>query len=818
MPPARPWWLPPSARALAAGSVGHAGSLGHVALHGQFALQVGGVVVGRHAAGFQLGIAQHRLDTGVMHHGTDGLLQLQDAVAGRTAGGEQPEQADQLPVAEAQLLHGRHLRQQQRAPAAGVAEGTQLAFLHQLLHRRDGRKRQIHIAREDLRDGRAGALQHHQQQFRAGVFLELLGGQVGDVAEAGDGAGQSARLGPCQLGQLRHVACGQVGAAHQHHAGAVGHQRHWRHVLHRVEGQLLRIEGDVADEGAGGEQHLVAIRPCRRHLLRRHDAVGAGLVLEHHGLAENAAQPVGDRPAEDVQGATWGEGHHHAQRTRRKHLSLRPHRWRGQGRSDSEQAPAVDPHGDISPERHCCGRGRSVLSLLSNECFIRMTESQAKLAPTLAESPARTVERILSAAARLFAERGMAGVGLREITAEAGVNLAAVNYHFGSKEKLLEALFARRALPITQERMRLLGRCAEAPGRQPMLEQVLEGFLRPAFSLGREAGVDGATFGKLRARLSVESVELYRRILSQAFDASTAAFLEAVVAALPDLPRAEVEWRFPYFIQELHINREHDFKHMVIYGPPGTGKTQIANLVGRMYSKLGILKNGTFKKVTRTDLVAGYLGQTSIKTAKVIQDSLGGCLFIDEVYSLGTGGNVSTENGGGESGGDSFSKECIDTLCEALSNYKEDLMVIIAGYEKDINESFFKMNQGLPSRFIWRFHVDEYTHDELMQIFIQKVKHNGWFINEDQDQYRSLQQWFVTNHKHFPYFGRDMELLFTYTKISHGRRIFGKPPELRKHLTQEDLDNGLKIYMKNANNKDNENKHKLSESCLGMYL
>jgi SpoVK/Ycf46/Vps4 family AAA+-type ATPase len=270
-----------------------------------------------------------------------------------------------------------------------------------------------------------------------------------------------------------------------------------------------------------------------------------------------------------------------------------------------------------------------------------------------------------------------------------------------------------------------------------------------------------------------------------------------------------------YFIQDLHITREHDFKHMVIYGPPGTGKTQIANLVGKMYSKLGILKNGTFKKVTRTDLVAGYLGQTSIKTAKVIQDSLGGCLFIDEVYSLGTGGNVSVENGGVESGGDSFSKECIDTLCEALSNHKEDLMVIIAGYEKDINESFFKMNQGLPSRFIWRFYVDEYTHIELMQIFVQKVKHNGWFINEDS----LLQQWFVTNHKHFPYFGRDMELLFTYTKIVHGRRIFGKPPELRKHLTQEDLDNGFKIYMKNANNKDNkDNKHKLSESCIGMYL
>jgi SpoVK/Ycf46/Vps4 family AAA+-type ATPase len=272
-----------------------------------------------------------------------------------------------------------------------------------------------------------------------------------------------------------------------------------------------------------------------------------------------------------------------------------------------------------------------------------------------------------------------------------------------------------------------------------------------------------------------------------------------------------------YFIQDLHINREHDFKHMVIYGPPGTGKTQIASLVGKMYSKLGILKNGTFKKVTRTDLVAGYLGQTSIKTAKVIQESLGGCLFIDEVYSLGTGGNASVENGGGESGGDSFSKECIDTLCEALSNYKEDLMVIIAGYEKDINESFFKMNQGLPSRFVWRFYVDEYTDEELMRIFVQKVKQNGWFINEDNQTSKNLLQWFVTNHKHFPYFGRDMELLFTYTKISHGRRIFGKSPELRKHLTQEDLDNGLKIYMKNANN-NKDTKHKLSESCLGMYL
>ena len=165
---------------------------------------------------------------------------------------------------------------------------------------------------------------------------------------------------------------------------------------------------------------------------------------------------------------------------------------------------------------------------------------------TRGENDART--RILTAAARLFAARGLAGAGLREITAEAGVNLAAVNYHFGSKEGLLEALFAQRAKPITEARLAALVRCRVAPDRPPMLEQVLDAFLRPAFSLGLEAGVDGATFGKLRARLSVESEELYRRILSRAFDDSTRQFLDAVTAALPDLPSAEVAWRFHFML------------------------------------------------------------------------------------------------------------------------------------------------------------------------------------------------------------------------------------------------------------------------------
>lgn len=269
-----------------------------------------------------------------------------------------------------------------------------------------------------------------------------------------------------------------------------------------------------------------------------------------------------------------------------------------------------------------------------------------------------------------------------------------------------------------------------------------------------------------------------------------------------------------YFMQGLHLNREQDFKHLVIYGPPGTGKSQVAKLIGLMYSKMGILKNGTFKKVTRNDLVAGFLGQTALKTQKVIQECLGGCLFIDEVYSLGSGYEGGSGGDGSGGGGDSYSKECIDTLCEALSDHKDDLMVIVAGYEADVKESFFKVNQGLPSRFIWRFTVDEYNADELRRIFLQKVEYNGWTMGPDQEW---LIKWFTDKKSNFTHFGRDMELLFTYTKIGHGRRIYGKDEDLRRKLTMADMDRGYKQFLKNRDT-TKDDRGKMPDSCFGLYV
>ena len=135
-----------------------------------------------------------------------------------------------------------------------------------------------------------------------------------------------------------------------------------------------------------------------------------------------------------------------------------------------------------------------------------------------------------------------------------------------------------------------------------------------------------------------------------------------------------------YFIQGLHniSDGNGDFMHTVIYGPPGTGKTETAKIMGKIFSKLGVLKKNRFRKVTRADLIAGYLGQTALKTSDVIKDSLGGVLFIDEAYALG---NVEKR--------DSFAKECIDTLCEGLSDHKNDLMLIIAGYKDELERCFF---------------------------------------------------------------------------------------------------------------------------------
>jgi AcrR family transcriptional regulator len=157
-------------------------------------------------------------------------------------------------------------------------------------------------------------------------------------------------------------------------------------------------------------------------------------------------------------------------------------------------------------------------------------------------------ERLLLVAERMFAEEGLAAVSIRAITAAARVNLASLHYHFGSKEGLLESIFQVRSKPIADERMRMLADCVEAPGRPPLLEQLLTAFLLPALTIGVEPRFGGPAFTRLRARLSMEPEAVSRRILGKAFDESSRAFLHAIERALPEVPKLEISWRFHFLL------------------------------------------------------------------------------------------------------------------------------------------------------------------------------------------------------------------------------------------------------------------------------
>ena len=157
--------------------------------------------------------------------------------------------------------------------------------------------------------------------------------------------------------------------------------------------------------------------------------------------------------------------------------------------------------------------------------------------------------------------------------------------------------------------------------------------------------------------------------------------------------------------------------HMVFSGNPGTGKTTIARIMSRIYRSLGVLSKGQLVEVDRSGLVAGYVGQTATKTTKVIESALGGVLFIDEAYSL-TG---KFEN--------DFGAEAIDTLLKGMEDHRDDLIVIVAGYD-GLMDDFIHSNPGLESRFNRFLHFDDYNVDEMMDILDLRLK-KGQYVLED---------------------------------------------------------------------------------------
>ncbi len=251
-------------------------------------------------------------------------------------------------------------------------------------------------------------------------------------------------------------------------------------------------------------------------------------------------------------------------------------------------------------------------------------------------------------------------------------------------------------------------------------------------------------------------------------------------------------------LQNIKDNDKDELWHTVIQGSPGTGKTEISKMLGKVFYGLGICKKDKFTAVKRSDMIGKYLGHTAKMTQEVFDNAKGGVLFIDEAYSLGN-----------PEGRDTFSKECIDTINQNLTENK-DTIVFIAGYKEQLEESFFSYNPGLNRRFKFRINVDKYDAGDLRLIYLKKIKDDGWEIWQDDKEKQVPLEFFTKNRDMFKYNGGDMENLWHLTKIAHARRIFGKSNDYKKKITKEDIQKAFDIYLNNdevKNRKDDMKKY-----------
>jgi len=266
-----------------------------------------------------------------------------------------------------------------------------------------------------------------------------------------------------------------------------------------------------------------------------------------------------------------------------------------------------------------------------------------------------------------------------------------------------------------------------------------------------------------------------------------------------------------YFIQGYHENDlDGNFINTVLLGSPGTGKTEVSYILAGIYKSLGFLSTDKVTLAKKSDFIANYLGQTVNKTQKTLEKAKGGVLVIDEVYAFGSRDS--------ESNADSYGKEAVDTINQYLSENRKDIVCIVIGYKKDVEECFFSLNKGLKRRFPFTYEIEDYTPLELKDIFIYQVRKNNWNIlnTESIDIQAFLTESFRIHKTHFKNNGGSTEEIFFKCKMTQSKKMFGKEPNLveKYSLSLDVIKETFEEYIKI---KDKNKLELLSSPPPGMY-
>ena len=229
-------------------------------------------------------------------------------------------------------------------------------------------------------------------------------------------------------------------------------------------------------------------------------------------------------------------------------------------------------------------------------------------------------------------------------------------------------------------------------------------------------------------------------------------------------------------------------KHLVFLGNPGTGKTTVARLLSKIYKQLGVLEKGQLVEVDRAGLVAGYVGQTALKTKEKIDEAMGGILFIDEAYTLAKGGS-------------DFGQEAIDTILKAMEDNRDNFVVIVAGYPEPM-EQFLGSNPGLKSRFNKNIIFEDYTKEELLCIFNAFCKPFSMKLSDEAECcVKAYLDWLVQHKSENFANGREMRNLFEFALSNQANRLAEKADISDEELNEIAKDD-LPVWVIHPQNKE----------------